>query len=315
VKPRPVSANRPFGNQRKRKGIPMYIRMMTMMAMLAGHGLAAEPYSSLEELMTDMSRKQVEAIRAYLDENPEAEDAEEAREGLIYGLIALDDYGGALDLLERMYEALPDDKSGLEVSMAFGEVVVPIIQLYRMDGRMEEALAFIARVRDDFKDHTAAATIREALDEFASMFDLPKVGDVLDIAFIVLDGREIDLSAMKGSVVLVDFWASWCMPCIRAMPGLKELHATYHDQGFEIIGISLDEERDKLERYLQKEAIPWPQYFDGNGWENEFAARYGIQSIPATFLIGPEGVIVAVDPGADELAALVASLLGGEEQD
>ncbi|HMO52480.1 MAG TPA: thioredoxin-like domain-containing protein [Kiritimatiellia bacterium] len=290
------------------------MRTLLIIALSAASVLGARAHSSLEELMEDMNTRQVEALQAYVAANPEAADSAEARERLIYALIAIDDYDGALEILRGMYEALPAEKAGLELSDAFGEIIVPMIQLYQMSGQREEAQALIARVREDFQSHDMIETINEGLDEFSRMFELPGKGDILDLAFTALDGREINLAAMTGTVVLVDFWATWCMPCIRAMPGLMKLHADYHEKGFEIIGISLDEERERLERYLERENIPWPQHFDGLGWENEFAVRYGIQAIPATFLIGPDGVIIGTDLPEAALREHVAALLDAPEE-
>lgn len=274
---------------------------------------SAFAYDSVEELMTDMNKKQVEAIRAYIDAHPDATDLADARERLIYGLVSVEDYAGALELLEAQYAALPEDKSELDLSVAFGEIVVPMVQLYRMDGQKERGTAFVAEVREAFKNHAMVDTINEALDEFTTGFDLPGVGDALEVAFTAVDGREVNLADMKGKVVLVDFWATWCVPCLKTMPGLKALYADYHDKGFEVIGISLDSDKDKLEGFLEREGIAWPQYFDGKGWDNELAARYGIESIPATFLIGPDGQIEGSNLSEGGLRERIAALLAPEQ--
>lgn len=284
--------------------------LLTVAVMFAGTVLA---YSSLEELLADMNKKEAEALRLYLTENPDAEDAAEAREHLIYNLINNEENEAALELLNERYENLPADKSQLDIGETFGEVVVPMIQIYRVEGRKEEALALIERARKDFAGHDMASIIEESLDEFVSMFDVPGIGDTMELAFTAIDGTEVNLASMTGRVVLVDFWATWCGPCLRAMPELKALYADFREKGFEIIGISLDEEREKLDDYLVEEKISWPQYFDGKGWENDLAAKFKVQSIPATFLIGPDGKIAAVDASGEELRALIAGMLDPAE--
>ncbi len=271
-------------------------------------------YTSLEELVTDLGQREEAALREYLVEHPDADDAAEARERLVFSLLNINDYAGALEILQQQYDGLPAEKSELELDAVFGGIVVPLIQIYRQVDRKEDALDFIEQVRDDFKDHEASGTISDSLDEFASMFGGPGIGDTFDLAFTALDGSEVDIASMTGRVVLVDFWATWCMPCIQTMPGLKSLYSEFRDRGFEIIGISLDEEREKLEEYLAREHITWPQYFDGEGWYSEMASRFGIRAIPATFLVDAGGRVVAVDASGEKLRALIADMLAPPQE-
>jgi len=120
-------------------------------------------------------------------------------------------------------------------------------------------------------------------------------GKPLDIKFTDLNGKEVDLRQMKGRVVLVDFWATWCGPCVGELPHVKEAYKRFHSRGFEIIGISFDSgygfdsgKRD-LETFVQKNEMPWPQYFDGQAWKNKFGIQYGISSIPTMWLIDKKG--------------------------
>ena len=104
----------------------------------------------------------------------------------------------------------------------------------------------------------------------------------LDLKFTALDGRKVDTARWRGKVVVVDFWATWCVPCIKAIPKLKTLYARYHDQGLEIVNISVDraEARPALEKLVAQLEIPWPQFFDGKAHATEYAVRYGVQPIP-----------------------------------
>lgn len=136
----------------------------------------------------------------------------------------------------------------------------------------------------------------------------PPEGETLDIKFTAMDGREVDLAKMKGKVVLIDFWATWCGPCVAELPHVLDAYSKFHDKGFEIVGISFDSDRAKLERMMTEKQMTWPQFFDGTGWKNEFGQRYGIRGIPTMWLVNKDGKLASKN-GRRDLAAQVERLL------
>ena len=124
-----------------------------------------------------------------------------------------------------------------------------------------------------------------------------------------LDGNNLSLEQYRGKVVLLDFWAVWCKPCIAEMPNVKQVYEKYKDDNFQIIGISLDESRNTLVGYLEKEGITWPQVFDGSGWKNQVAEMYGIRAIPQMYLIDGEGMIRKSGVRGHALEPAVAELV------
>jgi len=125
-------------------------------------------------------------------------------------------------------------------------------------------------------------------------------------------GKPLSIASYKGKVVLLDFWATWCGPCRAELPNVIATYKKYHDQGFEIIGVSLDQDQAKLTGFTKSMNMTWPQFFDGQGWQNKLAVKYGIASIPATFLLNGEGKIIGKDLRGDALEAAVAKTLANK---
>jgi len=138
-----------------------------------------------------------------------------------------------------------------------------------------------------------------------------RLGKPLDLRFTAMDGREVDLAGLRGKVVLIDFWATTCVPCIRELPGLKQLHQRYHDQGLEILGVSLDSDLGVLRRFVEREKVPWPQYFEAAGATNRIARAFEISSIPVVWLVDKHGVLRDMD-GRENREEKIRRLLNEE---
>jgi peroxiredoxin len=152
----------------------------------------------------------------------------------------------------------------------------------------------------------ASDSMREAATEELKKLDA--LGKPVKLEFSAVDGRSVDLAKLKGKVVLIDFWATWCRPCVAEVPDVKEAYDRFHAKGFEIVGISLDKDKEALTKFVAEHKMEWPQYFDGLFWDNKYARQFGIQSIPAMWLIDKKGLLRVVDARAN-LSGTVQQLL------
>jgi thiol-disulfide isomerase/thioredoxin len=123
------------------------------------------------------------------------------------------------------------------------------------------------------------------------------------------EGANISLSSFKGKYVLVDFWASWCGPCRAESPNLVKAYNLYKSKGFEIFSVSLDEKKDRWLKAIKDDGYTWPQAGDMKGWDNAAAVIYGISGIPFSFLVDPNGVIIARNLRGEELEKKLMELM------
>jgi thiol-disulfide isomerase/thioredoxin len=283
------------------------IKALALPTLMLALGLPAMA-GPVQEILEKAELEKATALEAYLGANAEAADADEARSALVEAYLFLGQADKLQPLLMARYEGFDKSEAG-DLGELMMEVVQPLFMSLAESGDKDGARGFLDKVSEDMAAHPAAAQIGQFFGQLASELDKPGVGDVMEIAFTATDGREIDLAAMEGKVVLVDFWATWCGPCIAEMPNLLAAYEKFHDKGFEILGISLDQDGDALAEYVKENGLKWPQYFDGKGWENEFSTQFGITSIPATYLIGKEGKVVAMDLRGAALEAAIAKEL------
>lgn len=168
--------------------------------------------------------------------------------------------------------------------------------------------ALMAQAGDEFKSDNTVKRIVEILEKSK----LRAVGrKYTDFAQPDKDGNMHKLSeyVSKNKYLLVDFWASWCGPCRAEMPNVKAAYEKYHAKGFEVLGVSLDNNKDKWLNAIKTLELPWQHLSDLKGWECEASGMYGVQGIPCTMLIAQDGTIVATDLRGEELDKKLAELL------
>jgi thiol-disulfide isomerase/thioredoxin len=140
------------------------------------------------------------------------------------------------------------------------------------------------------------------------------IGKPFELAFTDANtGESVSMDALRGKVVVIDFWATWCGPCVAEIPNVKKLYEEYHDKGLEIIGVSLDQPEDKggleaLKKFCETNELTWHQYYQGNFWQSDFSTSWGINSIPCVFIVDKQGNLVSTD-ARGKLETMVPELL------
>jgi thiol-disulfide isomerase/thioredoxin len=152
-----------------------------------------------------------------------------------------------------------------------------------------------------------SAQAKSMLQQRQFMLELKK--KPLDLKFTATDGTQVDATKLRGKVVLLDFWASWCGPCMADAPHVVEVYKKLRERGFEIIGISFDEDKTAMESAIKNTGMTWPHHFDGKGWQSEMGQRFGVRSIPSTWLFDKQGKLREHGLRGKELEARIENLL------
>jgi len=180
----------------------------------------------------------------------------------------------------------------------------------------EKAAEVFKQIKHDYPQTKPGQRVDEILTMLAQQVEVKKIQDTLvagkvfpDFSEVDLAGQPLSIASRKGKVVLVDFWATWCGPCVHELPNVIKSYEKHHAKGFEIIGVSLDQDEQKLKNFIKEKNMTWQQFFDGKGWGNKLAGKYGVQSIPATYLLDGEGKIIGKDLRGDELEAAIAKAI------
>jgi peroxiredoxin len=302
--------------------IRIFVLAMAIVAMLSGSVFAdaareAEAKAAYEQLMADLQKarnaipmdqlliKAEDGLKGFIEtySGTAASGSGMVVLGQIYSQIGRS--ADAKVLLDK-YNAGTFPKEPAEEGMAWMSLANACISEDDFDGASKALGKAVSIEGLDPKMKESAESMLARLD---TMKKLKTGAEALDFKTTDIVGKAISLSDYRGKVVLLDFWATWCAPCRAEMPHVKEVYAAYKDKGFDILGVSMDNNRQALDSYLEEQGMTWRQVFDGKGWQAEIGQLYAVSSIPATFLIDKQGKIRYKNLRGDELEEAVVKLV------
>jgi peroxiredoxin len=316
----------------------MRVRTVTILgAILAASACGVAPPASVADIQAAHDRSLVRDLTEYLRRKPQAEDLDQAYLTIFDKVIEHDWFGDYEQAAKGYLDAHPD---GAVRSLA--QIVATMARAQA--GQFPQALAlfkelvwglgqadqeeFAANFADSLAGTATAAgeygvarqvfeallsrygespTVRQKVT--AELARLDKVGQPAPtVAVTDVKGKAVRWEDLRGKYVLVDFWATWCAPCVAELPRVQAAFARYHDAGFEVVGVSLDETRAAVTDFAKARHLPWRQIHNASSG-GDLVAAYGVDSIPATFLIDPRGVIARLDLRGPALDRALAQLL------
>ena len=258
------------------------------------------------------------ALAAAADRILKAEDASDEARRLAQQIRFNQEIRTASSLNEKQQRSLLDRLvafcTGGDASDQNGQLLFSLARSFESAKRTELAAEAYLAAAEIMNASDSEPTRKMAEKMVGAARRMKLLGNEMDFQGELTDGKRFDLSSYRGKVVLVDFWATWCGPCIAELPNVKRHYGLYHDKGFEVVGVCLDTSREKLEAFIEDREIPWVNLFEeGAGWDHPVATRYGIMGIPTVILINREGKAISLSARGPELGKLLAKEFGSAE--
>ena len=211
------------------------------------------------------------------------------------------------------------------------EFLASLDQLFKDRDLSETTLQFLARITPEIELHdselyeqllnkmvaafekNAPPELATSVKEMATNFAKRKaiIGRPIMVDGTTLDGQEFDWGKYQGKVVLIDFWATWCEPCLRELPNIKQNYEQYHEQGFEVVGINIDQRPESVQLFFSRQKLPWTTVLSpdpNKPGQHPLMDKLGVESIPFLVLVGRDGKALALNPRGPELGKKLAEL-------
>lgn len=313
VQPLLADLKKLIADQPNAPGVFMIARQAAMMLQQLGHkDAAAEAYQTIGSAYKDNPDPQIAAeVRSMLEQaKVQAQEAELDLDGKLRSLVT-GQPNSAQPVLDVLKALLGGPSPG-EYALT---VVSQVAQLLEISGNYKEAAEAFTLLENTYKNHPDAAVAKQATVRAENgRRRSALIGQPFTVDGVQADGSPFDWGKYQGKVVLVDFWATWCRPCLEEIPNIDANYKKYKAKGFEVVGVNLDDDPQTVVRFLEVQPLPWTTVVSSDrnafGFDNPLAVKCGIDAIPFIVLLDRDGKVNALHTRGEKLEQKLAELLG-----
>jgi len=312
VQPLLTNLKQLLADQPNAPGVFMVTRQAAMMLQQLGHkDAAAEAYQAIGNAYKDSPDEQIAAeVRSMLEQAAvQSLEAELDLEGKLRALLT-GQPNSAQPVLDVLTKLLAGPSPG-EYALAVTSQIAQLLEISGNNKEAGEAFALLEKSYENHPDPSLAAQATARAENGRRRAAL--IGQPFTVTGVQVDGSPFDWGKYQGKVVLVDFWATWCGPCLQEIPNIDAAYKKYKAQGFEVVGVNLDDDRQTVVRFLDIQPLPWTTVVSADpnaqGFENPLAVQCGIDAIPFLVLVGRDGKVDALHVRGEKLEQKLAEML------